>query len=105
MNEVRTSVLDVIGNANELSVIVKQLNFEQCTYLLSVYRLESLRVANDTSSFHQIFTYLENKPIQKDKAGMPSHVMTSIFGSTLLDRTWKGVGIRSFWNPSPLMAK
>ncbi|CAB3991377.1 Phosphatidylinositol 4-kinase alpha [Paramuricea clavata] len=70
VNEVRTSVLDVIGNANELSVIVKQLNFGQCTYLLSVYRLESLRVANDTSSFHQIFTYLENKPIQKDKAGM-----------------------------------
>ena len=68
INEVRTSVLDVIGS--ELSVIVKQLNFGQCTYLLSVYRLESLRVANDTSSFHQIFTYLENKPIQKDKAGI-----------------------------------
>ena len=70
----RTSVLDVVGNPNELSVIVKQLNFGQCTHLLSVYRLESLRVTNDSNSFHKIFTYLENKPIQKDKAGMSRDV-------------------------------
>lgn len=73
MNEVRTSVLDVVGN--ELSVIVGKLNFGQCTHLLSVYKLESLRVSNDTNSFHKIFTYLENKPIQKDKAGTLSLVM------------------------------
>ena len=65
----RTSVLEVLGNPAENSVIVRQLHFGQCTHLLSVYRLESLRVANESSSFHKIFTYLENKPIQKDKAG------------------------------------
>ena len=78
MNDVRTSVLDVVGNANEISVIVNKLNFGQCTHLLSVYRLESLRVANDTRSFNNVFTYLENKPLLKDKAGLGIHILDHV---------------------------
>ncbi|KAK2556707.1 Phosphatidylinositol 4-kinase alpha [Acropora cervicornis] len=47
---------------------VNPLNFGQCTYLLSVYRLESLRVSSDPGKFYSIFDYLEDRAIEKDKA-------------------------------------
>ncbi|KAJ7383344.1 hypothetical protein OS493_028422 [Desmophyllum pertusum] len=43
----------------------EQVNFGQCTYLLSVYRLESLRVSSDPGKFYSIFDYLEDKAIEK----------------------------------------
>lgn len=55
----------------EVTVIVNKLNFAQCTYLLSVHRLETLRVSNAVpTSFAAVFSYLEDKAIIKDKAGM-----------------------------------
>ncbi|EDO25757.1 predicted protein, partial [Nematostella vectensis] len=50
--------------------LVNKLNFGQCTYLLSVYKLETLRVSSESSSIHSIFSYLEDRAVQKDKAGM-----------------------------------
>jgi len=35
-----------------------------------VYRLETLRVSSQSGSFHSIFQYLEDRAVQKDKAGM-----------------------------------
>ncbi|KAK3731385.1 hypothetical protein QZH41_020342 [Actinostola sp. cb2023] len=70
MNEVRSRVLETLGNTPEIVTIVNKLNFGQCTYLLSVYRLETLRVSSDSRSFHSIFEYLEDRAVQKDKAGM-----------------------------------
>lgn len=69
MNEVRTSLLETLGNPAEIVTLVNKLNFGQCTYLLSVYRLESLRVSSDPGKFYSIFDYLEDKAIEKDKAG------------------------------------
>ena len=69
LNEVRTSLLEALSNPAEIITLVNRLNFGQCTYLLSVYRLESLRVSSDPSKFYSIFDYLEDKAIEKDKAG------------------------------------
>ena len=69
MNEVRTSLLEALSNPAEIITLVNRLNFGQCTYLLSVYRLESLRVSSDPSKFYSIFDYLEDRAIEKDKAG------------------------------------
>lgn len=54
----------------EAAPIIKNLTFTQCSYLQSVYKLETLRVKNsaDAESFQQIFQYLEDTTIQKDKA-------------------------------------
>ncbi|XP_068726230.1 phosphatidylinositol 4-kinase alpha-like [Montipora capricornis] len=70
LNEVRTSLLETLGNPQEIIALVNKLNFGQCTYLLSVYRLESLRVSSDPGMFYSIFDYLEDRAIEKDKAGI-----------------------------------
>jgi len=70
LNEVRTSLLETLGNPAEIVTLVNKLNFGQCTYLLSVYRLESLRVSSDPGKFYSIFDYLEDRAIEKDKAGI-----------------------------------
>ncbi|EDO42545.1 predicted protein [Nematostella vectensis] len=70
LNEVRLALLDNLGNPPEIVTLVNKLNFGQCTYLLSVYKLETLRVSSESSSIHSIFSYLEDRAVQKDKAGM-----------------------------------
>ena len=62
-------MLETLENPTEIVTLVNKLNFGQCTYLLSVYRLESLRVSSDPGKFYSIFDYLEDKAIEKDKAG------------------------------------
>lgn len=69
LNEVRMSLLETLDNPAEIITLVNKLNFGQCTYLLSVYRVESLRVSSDPGKFYSIFDYLEDRAIEKDKAG------------------------------------
>lgn len=78
LNEVRASLLETLGNPAEIVTLVNKLNFGQCTYLLSVYRLESLRVSSDPGKFYSIFDYLEDKAIEKDKAGMRNELLLSL---------------------------
>lgn len=78
LNEVRTSLLETLGNPAEIVTLVNKLNFGQCTYLLSVYRLESLRVSSDPGKFYSIFDYLQDKAIEKDKAGMRNELLLSL---------------------------
>ena len=71
LNEFRQTILTLLQSPAEIVPYVNKLNFAQCTYLLSVYQLETLRVMNvDSPSFCAMFDYLEDKAIQKDKAGM-----------------------------------
>jgi hypothetical protein len=71
LSEIRNSVTACIEQA-EAAQIIKNLTFAQCSYLQSVYKLETLRVLNlpEASSFQQIFLYLEDTTIQKDKSGI-----------------------------------
>lgn len=70
MQELRNSILVVLGPNPELQPIVLRLGFSQCIYLLAVYRLESLRVKALGKASTGMFAYLEDKEIQKDKDGM-----------------------------------
>ena len=69
LNKLRLSLLETLGNPAEIVPLVTKLTFGHCSYLLSVYRLESLRVGSDPGSFHSIFAYLEDRAIERDKAG------------------------------------
>ena len=57
-----------MDNPPEISPIIKNLPFPQCAYILSVYWLEMLRVETvPKPSFREIFEYLCEPSIQKDK--------------------------------------
>ncbi|XP_065840787.1 phosphatidylinositol 4-kinase alpha-like [Oscarella lobularis] len=68
--ELKANLLKILDGSAELGAITNKLGAAECTYLMSVYRLESLRVSADTKSFPLLFSYLEDKGIQRDKLGM-----------------------------------
>ncbi|XP_055863268.1 phosphatidylinositol 4-kinase alpha-like isoform X4 [Biomphalaria glabrata] len=69
--DLRNTISNLLDNA-EVTAIINRLNFAQCTYLLSVYKLETLRVtySTDPGAIHGIFEYLEDKFLFLDKLGM-----------------------------------
>ncbi len=71
LNETRNLISSWLDQP-DASQIIKNLTFAQCSYLQSVFKLETLRVINATSaiSYQKIFQYLEDITIQKDKAGI-----------------------------------
>ncbi|XP_033126679.1 phosphatidylinositol 4-kinase alpha-like [Anneissia japonica] len=72
LNEIRQTIIGHLENPAEVIPLINKLSFAQCCYLLSVYRLETLRVTHsgDDCTFRGMFEYLEDKAIWKDKAGM-----------------------------------
>ncbi|XP_038059018.1 phosphatidylinositol 4-kinase alpha-like [Patiria miniata] len=71
LNELRQTILTLLHSPAEIVPYVNKLDFAQCTYLLSVYQLETLRVMHgDAPSFCTMFEYLEDMAIIQDKAGM-----------------------------------
>jgi phosphatidylinositol 4-kinase len=78
LNELRSQILADLdaatsSNGAEVTSIVNKLNFSQCTFLLSVCRLEIFRVQNligGRSPELVVFQYLEDATIEKDKDGM-----------------------------------
>ncbi|ESO97694.1 hypothetical protein LOTGIDRAFT_103639 [Lottia gigantea] len=70
--ELRVNISNLLDNPTEVVTLIHKLNFAQCTYLLSVYKLEELRIMNSTDilAFHGLFEYLEDKTIFRDKDGM-----------------------------------
>ena len=69
--EIRTALTTCLDQP-DATQIIKTLTFAQCSYLQSVFKLETMRVMNsaDAASFQKIFHYLEDNAIQKDKAGI-----------------------------------
>ena len=60
-----------LQNPPDLVAIINKLTFAQCTYLLSVYWLETLRVETVAEpSLEAIMSYLCDTALMKDKSGI-----------------------------------
>ncbi|KAK9874265.1 hypothetical protein WA026_002618 [Henosepilachna vigintioctopunctata] len=72
LQELRNQILDLLKHPADVVAIVHKLSFAQCTFLLSVYWLETLRVqhSEEPSLVTIITDYLSDSALQKDKAGM-----------------------------------
>lgn len=73
LQEIRNQILNDLNNPTDIVPIINKLSFAQCTFLLSVCRLETFRVQSQIdgkSPFQHIFQYLEDAAIQKDKDEM-----------------------------------
>ncbi|CAH0382113.1 unnamed protein product [Bemisia tabaci] len=72
LNELRAQIVQLLElPPPDVVACVNKLSFAQCTYLLSVYWLETLRVKHSPEpSLLIIFEYLVDYAIQKDKSGM-----------------------------------
>ncbi|XP_037935498.1 phosphatidylinositol 4-kinase alpha isoform X1 [Teleopsis dalmanni] len=72
LNELRTQILLLLEHPTaDVTAAINKLTFAQCTYLLSVYWLETLRVENsEEPSLEPILSYLCDTALQKDKSGI-----------------------------------
>ncbi|XP_045467840.1 phosphatidylinositol 4-kinase alpha [Harmonia axyridis] len=76
LQELRNQILDLLKHPTDVTAIVNKLSFAQCTFLLSVYWVETLRIqySEEPSLVTIITDYLSDSALQKDKAGMWSCV-------------------------------
>ncbi|XP_067015107.2 phosphatidylinositol 4-kinase alpha [Anabrus simplex] len=75
LQDLKNQILNLLEHPADVTTYVKSLSFAQCTYLLSVYWLETLRVQNSNEpSLQPIMEYLSDAALQKDKSGMWSCV-------------------------------
>ncbi|XP_046360282.2 phosphatidylinositol 4-kinase alpha-like isoform X1 [Haliotis rufescens] len=77
VNGFRMKICTVLDNPPEVVPIINRLSFAQLTYLMSVYKLETLRImhSNDLYAFHGLFEYLQDKTLFKDKDSMWQCIM------------------------------
>ena len=73
MNQLRISLLENLGQSSEVMPILNKLQFGQMSFLYSVYQLESIRLNVVTNVLiENMFEYLEDRAVQKDKTGEQS---------------------------------
>ncbi|XP_066260677.1 phosphatidylinositol 4-kinase alpha isoform X2 [Euwallacea similis] len=73
LQELKNQILELLKHPADVTAIVNnKLTFAQCTFLLSVYWVETLRVqhSGEPSLVPIISDYLSDSALQKDKAGM-----------------------------------
>ncbi|XP_071514880.1 phosphatidylinositol 4-kinase alpha isoform X1 [Panulirus ornatus] len=71
LNELRQQILSILEHPADVTQIVNKLSFAQCIYVLSVYRVEALRVRSSPEiNFQPMFEYLLDPAIQNDKYDM-----------------------------------
>ncbi|XP_059170408.1 phosphatidylinositol 4-kinase alpha-like [Physella acuta] len=71
LNDLRANISSLLDSI-EVAPLVNKLTFAQCTYLLSIYKLETLRVlhSEDLLAICRVFDYLEDRVLYLDKSGM-----------------------------------
>ncbi|CAD5222232.1 unnamed protein product [Bursaphelenchus xylophilus] len=79
VQERRNLVMKEVPQTPEITTIISRLDYAQCTYLLSVCRTEKMRVitSSEPDAPQQMFRYLEDKAIRKDKSGIWSCLLAA----------------------------
>jgi phosphatidylinositol 4-kinase len=68
LQEIQHDIFQLIGRTPEIEKAVSQFTFVQCTFLKSLYHLEQMRLRMQPTTFANIFSYLEDKGLQKDQS-------------------------------------
>uniref|UniRef100_A0AC35TLJ8 1-phosphatidylinositol 4-kinase n=1 Tax=Rhabditophanes sp. KR3021 TaxID=114890 RepID=A0AC35TLJ8_9BILA len=72
LEELKQTICCELKQETEIITIVKNMDFTHLIYLLSVIRMEKMRVmhSEDVNAVHLFFQYIQNPAVKNDKSGM-----------------------------------